>query len=371
KAGEKLAKKNGGGTQSSEATFERAEMPVYDFSYLANEAMWDSFYFSGASPTLEPGSATGSPSVWDSPIAKVTKDYKSILTGFIDDPEANPLRNPRMKLHAADDSPANLKSKLLTPEGCLKLAAHLMVDGAFNINSTSEKAWISVLTGMRDKDFIVRNGTKPSAGNTAFPRFRDPIGDPNNDWLGYRMLSDPEIESLAKSIVAEVRKRGPFLSLAEFVNRRIEDSDLGLKGAMQAAIDNAGLNQNALYDLFDISGYPAASKANISPARAGVGIPGYLTQADVLQSIAAVISARSDTFTIRAYGEAKDKAGKVTASAWCEAVVQRMPEFVDPANAPHAPVAQVDANSTNKIFGRRFAMVSFRYLSSQEVQPDA
>lgn len=55
---------------------------------------------------------------------------------------------------------------------------------------------------------------------------------------------------------------------------------------------------------------------------------------DVLQVIGPVISARSDTFRIRSYGEAIDPAGKTVASAWCEAIVQRTPEYVDAADAP-------------------------------------
>jgi hypothetical protein len=166
-------------------------------------------------------------------------------------------------------------------------------------------------------------------------------------------------------LVLQVRKRGPFLSLGEFVNRRIENSDLGLKGAIQAAIDEAGFNSASLYDTFDTSGYPAEGKANLSPNRTGVGIPGYLTQADVLQSIAPVMCARSDTFTIRGYGEAKDSSGKLLANSCCEAVVQRNPEFVDASDPPHTAIASL--NQTNQRFGRRFSIVSFRWLAPSEL----
>ena len=53
-------------------------------------------------------------------------------------------------------------------------------------------------------------------------------------------LTRDELEALASGIVREVKRRGPFLSLAEFVNRRLgQESDLTLKGAVQAAIDDA------------------------------------------------------------------------------------------------------------------------------------
>lgn len=95
------------------------------------------------------------------------------------------------------------------------------------------------------------------------------------------------------------------------------------------------------------------------------GIPGWLTQADVLQVIGPVISARSDTFRIRSYGEALDASGKTVARAWCEAIVQRMPEFLDAANPPET--RPVKLNPANARFGRRFAVVSFRWLHPDEI----
>ena len=118
-----------------------------------------------------------------------------------------------------------------------------------------------------------------------------------------------EIKLIADKLVDEVRERGPFLSLAEFVNRRVTDGSLGLTGAVQAAIDASGVNAGAMQETFSTDDYPADSRNNIVPADTGVGVPGYLTQADLLKSIAPVISVRGDTFTIRSYGEARDGEG--------------------------------------------------------------
>ena len=374
---EKVAAKIPTGTVSipgAAAQYTRADMPVYDYSYLTNETLWDSFFFSGAAPDLQPGNATGSPSVWDRDIAVVKLDSKETLNKFIDDPSNNPLRNPRMRFHSGNVAADTLKSDLLSPQGCLRIAAHLQVDGAFNINSTSEKAWTALLSGMRDVAFDITKDPKTAAkavnqsaakGNTPYPRLRNPTGTENNPWLGFRSLTDAQVANLATKIVLQIKKRGPFLSLGEFVNRRIDSSTLGLKGTIQTAIDDAAVNQAALYDTFDTSGYPADSKGNIVPNNTGVGIPGYLTQADVLQSIAPVMTVRSDTFTIRGYGETKDASGKVLAKAWCEAVVQRIPEFVDAGNPAHTAIANL--NPTNQLFGRRFSIVSFRYLVPSEV----
>ena len=84
---------------------------------------------------------------------------------------------------------------------------------------------------------------------------------------------------------------------------------------------------------------------------------------------------RGDTFVIRTYGEAQDANGKTTARAYAEAVVQRVPEYVDPVDRPSlnaydvtspAPVPSTAA-VTNKAFGRRMNVVSFRWLSSNEI----
>jgi hypothetical protein len=352
---------------------ETARPPVYDSVYLTNEALWDSFFFSGATPVLNQSSASGTPNVWANPTGTTTS-LADVVKKFVEDPSANPLRNPRMRLVKGDQPDSDLVDDLLEPEGCMKIAGHLMVDGAFNINSTSVEAWTSFLSGLRGTAFTVINGSAPSSSATAFPRFHYPTGVENDHWNGFRTLTDAQVKTLAENIVKEVQDRGPFLSLGEFVNRRVTSADSGLKGALQAAIDNGGVNSSSLYDSLRVSftegsqsyGYPAQSRTNINPARTGVGIPGYLTQADVLQSIAPVITPRSDTFTIRGYGEAHDGSGKIIATAMCEAVVQRYPEFVDQTNDSYTTVANL--NDVNAKFGRRFNIVSFRYLSAEEMR---
>ena len=78
--------------------------------------------------------------------------------------------------------------------------------------------------------------------------------------------------------------------------------------------------------------------------------------------MAPIIQARSDTFVIRGYGEAKAKNGAIIARASCEAVVQRVPDFVDSLDA--ADVAENLLKSPiNRVFGRRFVVKSFRWLA--------
>ena len=95
------------------------------------------------------------------------------------------------------------------------------------------------------------------------------------------------------------------------------------------------------------------------------GSPTVVKQADILTPIAPVLSARSDSFIIRAYGESVDKNGKVLARAWCEAVVERDREYVDSSDRPQGLPATL--REVNKAFGRRYEIVSFRWLHPEEV----
>jgi hypothetical protein len=95
------------------------------------------------------------------------------------------------------------------------------------------------------------------------------------------------------------------------------------------------------------------------------GIPGWLTQADVLQVIGPALTTRSDTFRIRTCGEALDSNGVSIAKAYCEAVVQRVPAYLDPTNIPSARGAEL--STLNKTYGRQFQIVSFRWLSPNEI----
>jgi hypothetical protein len=68
---------------------------------------------------------------------------------------------------------------------------------------------------------------------------------------------------------------------------------------------------------------------------------------------------------VRAYGDAVNPAtGTVESRAWCEAVVQRLPDYVDPANPPETAT---DLSTTNQTYGRRFEIVQFRWLAPDDV----
>ena len=98
----------------------------------------------------------------------------------------------------------------------------------------------------------------------------------------------------------------------------------------------------------------------------GAGFPGQLLQGDVLQALGPFMTVRSDTFTIRAYGEARNPAtGAITAAAWCEAVVERHPEPVPSSTSAKSVLEELSLPSSP--FGRYFTILSFRWLSPLEV----
>jgi hypothetical protein len=281
--------------------------------------------------------------------------------------------------------------------GWLKVASRLEVDGMFNVNSTSVKAWRALLGHARkqhvayytangiDLDSVehehvvsrhtvasdVKAGTASGAGAT-FPS--------GSEYAGFRTLGDGQLDELAEQIVEQVRKRGPFLSLSEFVNRQLNgtDEELALAGALQTALNSltddpnealkdpakqlSGETMDPTDNKLDGVGY-AFEKA--SEGMSTHGFPGWIRQADILRPIAPILSARDDTFTVRAYGDARDANGDVTARAWCEATVQRGREFIDPQDA--ADSTNPPTNEQNKMFGRRYSVVSFRWLSQKEV----
>jgi hypothetical protein len=187
--------------------------------------------------------------------------------------------------------------------------------------------------------------------------------------VGRRTLTEDEIDQLARAIVKEVRRRGPFLSLADFINRRVgSDTELARAGAIQSALDSEEVEINRAFggsrgvasEVTKRFAFPEAEEGPMA-----YGSPTVVKQADILTPIAPVLSARSDSFIIRAYGESVDKNGKVLARAWCEAVVERDREYVDSSDRPQ--VLPATLREVNKAFGRRYEIVSFRWLHPEEV----
>lgn len=351
--------------------------PIADHSYLANRALWDDYFLSGVAP--QPAATFGT-----------QRTQKTVAQDFFAKPPAvsKPLPVIRYKPSIGSEDPTSLISSFFSGEnpteaGFLNLASYLRVDGLFNVNSTSIEAWKAMLGSLKGRPIIVRDilgkeSIAPAGANVPVTGLQNPqdlvadgsgnleIRDPSQ-WVGRRELTEAEIDELAKALVAEIRKRGPFLSLADFVNRRVgTDKDLARAGALQSALDSSMVGINKAFGTVggsaDRFAFPEAEKGPTS-----FGIPGIVKQADLLTPIAPVLSARTDSFIIRAYGEAVDASGRVTASAWCEATIERDRNFVDPADKAEAEVKEATLRKVNWTFGRRYEIISFRWLSPSEV----
>jgi hypothetical protein len=94
------------------------------------------------------------------------------------------------------------------------------------------------------------------------------------------------------------------------------------------------------------------------------GFPGQLLQGDILQALSPFMTVRSDSFTVRAYGESVDPSNGKVIEVWCEAVVQRYPDPVAPD--PSIPFLEELAHPSSPS-GRVFRITSFRWLNANEI----
>ncbi len=354
---------------------------LLDHSFLLNLALYDHFYFSGLADQTGPF-GTG-------------KTTTSLAASFI---TGTPLVEPRLALYTPDGKASSMFStEVAATDAYSRVASWQVMKGAFNINSTSVAAWKAMLGSIHDSQSIFNkidktNKTSVFANLTPtditkndarISRFRLPASESEKNggdssdayWLGAREYSDADLQLLAEKIVEQVRARGPFLSMSEFVNRRLgpASDEKAQRGALQQAIDNSNLNANLAAGANAGFAIPEAAVANYkyTNAKAGAGpshqgAPGYLSQADLLNVLGNAATPRSDTFTIRGYGEARDASNKVIASTTCEATIQRTVEYIDPADKPEINPTALTSN-TNKIFGRRFNLISFRWLAPGEI----
>jgi hypothetical protein len=350
-----------------------------DTSYFYNDTLFDRYFFSGI-PSEERDN--------ESNLRDQTFPYGQVFSQDSID-ERKPLANTRLSYYGAPDledlrDPINDVADT-ADNGFEKAAAFLMIDGAFNVNSTSPAAWQAVLSGFRNQAVNGVNETYDSvktytgSGSPFVDNFV-PSADDDNLFAGHRRLSDPEVESLSTSLTTEIRDRGVALSLGKFVNRDLNGTDDSQQmSRIDKAIKDVGLNSSQRItdstDVeVDVSSRPDLEAAGESTAKifaanlaqeTGAGLPGYLKQQDILRPLAPIMTTRGDTFVIRVYGESVNAVtNEITGKAWCEAVVQRVPDYVDDStDAWDIPTA----GSLNEKFGRRFKIIQFRWLDRNDV----
>jgi hypothetical protein len=371
--------------QSSTVAASTGGGQLLDHTYLLNDALWDSYFFS----SLVDGSGGNAGITGD------TRTLRQLVEDIVNggDPALNPRIRP-LPSQAGLDGLADEFSAKSTLERGRETARYFGIDGPFNVNSTSVDAWRAVLSSLRDRvieGMNVNNTGAVSAqsfnngGKSPFARANLPMSDgsngPQSRWAGFRSLTDLQIGRLAEAIVEQIKQRGrvdgaPSMTVGEFVNRRLgQPGDLHvLSGLLQAAIDSTNINLDAHAEAskqIDGAAIPAVRKLGVANDAAmsgfsGEGTPAVLSQGDLMAVLAPVATVRGDTFKIRAYGEATSADGsKVLARTWCEAVVQRLPEYIDTSDDAIENSAALTA--VNQAFGRRFALVSFRWLDEEEI----
>lgn len=356
----------------------------YDHGLLINDALWDAWFCS---------------SISDMPSKRGNLKAEDVLRKFITGKEDLPVA--RYKKTNTPFKDEEIISRLMADDGWKYPALYLMIDGGFNVNSTSVDAWAATLQGLANRKLVTNvNGklseVEPGRGETdvVFSRFAVSTTDkacPDGGysmkrgdsfrkgsglaaWSEVRLLSQDSIRKLAERIVEKVRERGPFLSMSDFINRRLEEGENSLTGALQAAIDATDINR----DFKDVTvKVPNGSLYKNRKAAEGplyTAAPGYLIQSDVLASLGNILTVRDDTFTIRAYGCVRTKNNVILSQAWCEAIVQRTIDYVDPTNSPEDSELEPDGSASrkklsqvNKTLGRRFRVVSFKWVDAWDI----
>ena len=305
-----------------------------------------------------------------------------------------PLPNALLRVSSRKTDGATPTAADLTAQATTGYSSkYLQQSGAFNLNSVNPGAWLAVLrsgrfaagTNFSYLDAAAATGTQadsPSAqtalDGAAFFRFpfsaqetytadagyaastTVPPAAPNtvspaNTHLfrrGVRVLTSDQTAALAGNIAALVRQKladsGPFRSVEEFLGpSALFAGESLLEKAIAEAVASDGKHLN-----------DASTVAEFSSQ--------WLTQGDIMGTLAPVLFPRSDTYLLRGYGDTVNPAtGEVEGRAWAEAVVQRVPEYID--STQPAETAPAALNSTNQIYGRRFEVISFRWLAPTDI----
>jgi hypothetical protein len=422
------------------------ELSLYDASICINAALFDRYFLSSITP----------------------QNVTDFLNG-------SSLPNPRIKIlsnlniEKIKERLTNTESKKMSPKifkPHRTAASVLCNEGAFNVHSTSVRAWAAVLGGakvLNNSNALYQRAIRQENFNAN--GFSEPPYNNANAWSGLGSLSDKQIKLLAREIVkanywkfsvahrfenlslagghtmvtdAGLTQSGspgnlpmPYLGLAQFVNRTYcphvagsYNANCGVLHYAIAAADRAGAKlanrinmtgeADVQLDLLGISNdtytkappplvrgnsgsdndlvgnrkYVKSIRYSSQPgnnifletknyADVKIGSPTSLLPSDILAAIGNSLTTRSDTFTIRAYGDVSDKAGSPAAgTCWIEAVVQRIPDFVDDSQLPDIDVSNPTnglAHNTqrilpvNAVLGRRFVVISVKLLKPNEL----
>lgn len=304
------------------------------------------------------------------------------------------LPHPRLELAEPQDLGLSTFDNSTFPSLAENAALVLQVKGHFNLNSVSAKAWKAILGGAmfhhldhmeRDTNLhdanhtnaVVQSNNNYPAGFTRFPQsiqelfqvdltLFDPSFDPQvlhmkpgitflYDRSGfadaesdYNTADDSKLTRMAEEIADAIAQRTqtvghPYLSMNEFLTEVYQNGNT----LLEHVIETVGLRR------------VEAPSGTVMPEER---TPSWLSQADVISALAPFLSTRSDTFTIRAYGDIAGVNGTLASRAWCEAVVQRTIKPVEPGLSLNDM-----ADPLTSVFGRHFKIVSFKWLTESEI----
>ncbi len=358
-----------------------------------------------------PPYAYGNP--WGGSLNRIfdTAFFSGLTSEMIDhwNPTSGSPPHPRLRAVRAEDG--SLPAAQAIGDTGAYSAFYWMVDGVFNINSTSVDAWESLLSSLRLRDFrylaydpdwtddihvdgegmILDEAASnhyppvfvrfPQSMQEHFAHAHDPmmysgkLGSAPDHFhffrTGFRFLaertgiendarawkSDSSLpRDLAENIVKKLKARGrPFTSLESFLA-----SNSG-EGGEKSLLEEV-LVETANGEL--LNSYLANANGGIRIVKPYERSPAYCSQADMLTALAPVMAVRSDTFVIRFYGDTRDPLnGTVRARAYGEARVQRLPLPV----GEQGEQAWEDWIQADTPWGRQFKVVSFRWLEAGEI----
>jgi hypothetical protein len=365
-------------------------------------ALFDRFFFSGLIDGVTPATSATGDLVLPNPLLKPLRNFDGTKP-TIDDIRRTvtiPGTEATETTEATEPMPSPAEGRS---------SKYFLQAGAFNLNSANAAAWAAVLRGVRFPaprafryhDVQATTGTADDAAvaslesnDAQFFRFPQSAQETYKAEPGLAS-DDPEVISPANT---HLFRRGmrtlTATQVSAFAAKIVE-----LIGVKHAAADPAGgpyrsleefLSPSDLFAGVDAEGNPGAPRSLLEAAIADAGINAdiaefssqWLTQGDVMTALAPILFPRSDTFVIRTYGEAVNPAtNAVEGRAWAEAIVQRLPEYLDRSDPPEtlAPAfdtpsdpenpesAPTQAHQLNKQFGRRFKVVSFRWLTRSDI----
>jgi hypothetical protein len=147
----------------------KAYCDFWDHVLLLNDALWDDYFVSSLADQTRPG-----PSAAVQPAGKPR--------GLVDgEPLSNPLHSTSGGLGGRGEGRTGGRGRL--PQG----RRHLMVDGMFNVNSTSVAAWHALFAGIRERQLVYRDTAAaaeikiPSNKRIAVSRFNTEVTDQEMD----------------------------------------------------------------------------------------------------------------------------------------------------------------------------------------------